>query len=279
MDRLADAFRDAPLGMALVAPGGAFLRVNSTAVPAARPHRGRAAGRAPRPTVVDDDRAWREALRDGGAGSLQIETPHAPPRRAPGRRARERDARARLARRAAVLRLPGPRHDRALRGAGATWPPTRPSSPRPSRSRGWARWEWEIAADRVTWSDELYRIYGVRPTACRAPTAPTSTRSTPTTARASARVIETARDRAPAVEPRLPDRAPRRRAAHDPRARRGRPRRARAARRSSTAPARTSPRAAASRTRCAPPSSSSAAPSTTRRSAWRSSTSTAAGCA
>jgi PAS domain S-box-containing protein len=24
-------------------------------------------------------------------------------------------------------------------------------------------WEWEIAADRVTWSDELYRIYGVRP--------------------------------------------------------------------------------------------------------------------
>ena len=30
MDRLAGAFRDAPLGMALVAPGGAFLRVNST---------------------------------------------------------------------------------------------------------------------------------------------------------------------------------------------------------------------------------------------------------
>jgi two-component system cell cycle sensor histidine kinase/response regulator CckA len=24
-------------------------------------------------------------------------------------------------------------------------------------------WEWEIAADRVTWSDQLYRIYGVRP--------------------------------------------------------------------------------------------------------------------
>ena len=30
MDRLAGAFRDAPLGMALMAPGGAFLRVNST---------------------------------------------------------------------------------------------------------------------------------------------------------------------------------------------------------------------------------------------------------
>jgi len=24
-------------------------------------------------------------------------------------------------------------------------------------------WEWEIASDRVVWSDELYRIYGVRP--------------------------------------------------------------------------------------------------------------------
>jgi two-component system cell cycle sensor histidine kinase/response regulator CckA len=24
-------------------------------------------------------------------------------------------------------------------------------------------WEWELATDRVTWSDELYRIYGVRP--------------------------------------------------------------------------------------------------------------------
>jgi PAS domain S-box-containing protein len=24
-------------------------------------------------------------------------------------------------------------------------------------------WEWEIATDRVTWSDELYRIYGIRP--------------------------------------------------------------------------------------------------------------------
>jgi PAS domain-containing protein len=24
-------------------------------------------------------------------------------------------------------------------------------------------WEWEIATDTVVWSDELYRIYGVRP--------------------------------------------------------------------------------------------------------------------
>ena len=47
-------------------------------------------------------------------------------------------------------------------------------------------WEWEIASDRVTWSDELYRIYGVTADdGARAPTGPTSTRSMPTTAPAS----------------------------------------------------------------------------------------------
>src|SRR5262249_13567280 len=28
---------------------------------------------------------------------------------------------------------------------------------------GLGSWEWDIAADRVSWSDELYRIYGVTP--------------------------------------------------------------------------------------------------------------------
>ena len=28
---------------------------------------------------------------------------------------------------------------------------------------GSARWEWDILADRVTWSDELYRMYGLEP--------------------------------------------------------------------------------------------------------------------
>lgn len=31
-----------------------------------------------------------------------------------------------------------------------------------------ARWEWDIDADRVTWSDELYRIYGLEPREFRA---------------------------------------------------------------------------------------------------------------
>ena len=31
-----------------------------------------------------------------------------------------------------------------------------------------ARWDWDILADRVTWSDELYRIYGLEPREFRA---------------------------------------------------------------------------------------------------------------
>ena len=31
-----------------------------------------------------------------------------------------------------------------------------------------AKWEWDIQADLVTWSDELYRIYGLEPREFRA---------------------------------------------------------------------------------------------------------------
>lgn len=31
-----------------------------------------------------------------------------------------------------------------------------------------ARWEWEIASDRVVWSDALYRMYGLEPREFRA---------------------------------------------------------------------------------------------------------------
>ena len=140
-------------------------------------------------------------------------------------------------------------------------------------------WEWDLASDHVVWSDELYRIYGVRPgPPAAAPTAATSTRSTRTTAPAwrgsSRRRWPSAGDGRWTTGSSGPTR------------RRGWSTRAarscsttRAARRSCAAPPRTSRRAGASRTRCGRPSSSSAAPSTTRRSAWRSSTSTAAGCA
>ncbi|MBI4500466.1 MAG: PAS domain-containing protein [Gemmatimonadetes bacterium] len=34
--------------------------------------------------------------------------------------------------------------------------------------RSTARWDWDILADRVTWSDELYRMYGLEPREFRA---------------------------------------------------------------------------------------------------------------
>ena len=80
MDRLAGAFRDAPLGMALVAPGGAFLRVNSTLC--------RLLGRTEQELlaealadVVEDERV-AQALRDGEAVAADRDA-DAPPRGAP----------------------------------------------------------------------------------------------------------------------------------------------------------------------------------------------------
>ena len=87
MDRLAGAFRDAPLGMALVAPGGAFLRVNSTLC--------RLLGHTEQELlaealadVVEDERV-AQALRDGERLAADRDA-DAPPRRAPGGGARER---------------------------------------------------------------------------------------------------------------------------------------------------------------------------------------------
>ena len=229
MDRLAGAFRDAPLGMALVAPGGAFLRVNSTLCRLLGPHRARAAGRERSPTCVEDERV-AQALRDARAPSLQIETP-----------LRHRDGRPVVALVSATL-------VRDSRGepqyyvcqvldmteryeAQADLAANEAKLAEAQQIARMGSWEWEIASDRVTWSDELYRIYGV--TAGRRSRAPTASYLDKVHADDRARVgarHRDGRDRAPAVEPRLPHRAPRRRAAHDPRARRGRARRARAPR-------------------------------------------------
>jgi PAS domain S-box-containing protein len=39
-----------------------------------------------------------------------------------------------------------------------------PRAPVPST----AQWQWDIGSDRVTWSDELYRLYGLEPREFRA---------------------------------------------------------------------------------------------------------------
>ena len=157
MDRLAGAFRDAPLGMALVAPAGAFLRVNSTLC--------RLLGRTEQellaealPDLVEDERVG-QALRDG-EGSVQIETPM-----------RHRGGRP-------VVALVSLTLVRDLRGepeyyvcqvldmteryeAQADLAANEAKLAEAQQIARMGSWEWEIASDRVTWSDELYRIYGV----------------------------------------------------------------------------------------------------------------------
>ena len=157
MDRLAGAFRDAPLGMALVAPGGAFLRVNSTLC--------RLVGRTEQellaealPDLVEDERV-AHALHAGEA-ALQIETPM---RHREGRR---------------VVALVSATLVRDIRGepqyyvcqvldmteryeAQADLAANEAKLAEAQQIARMGSWEWEIASDRVTWSDELYRIYGV----------------------------------------------------------------------------------------------------------------------
>jgi two-component system cell cycle sensor histidine kinase/response regulator CckA len=159
MDRLAGAFRDAPLGMALVAPGGAFLRVNSTLC--------RLLGNtqeellAERLSDVVDDDGVGDALRDA-APSMQTEAPM-----------RHRDGRPVVALVSLTL-VRDPRGDPQYYvcqvldmteryQAQADLAANEAKLAEAQQIARMGSWEWEIASDRVTWSDELYRIYGVAP--------------------------------------------------------------------------------------------------------------------
>jgi two-component system cell cycle sensor histidine kinase/response regulator CckA len=159
MDRLAGAFRDAPLGMALVAPTGAFLRVNSSLA--------QLVGQTDEyllahglPDVVEHDEV-RRALA-ASAPSLQIET-----------RMRHREGRSVVA--LVSLTLVRDLRDEPQYYVCQVLDMTARYEAQEDLAANEAKlaeaqqiahlgsWEWEIAADRVTWSDELYRIYGVRP--------------------------------------------------------------------------------------------------------------------
>jgi PAS domain-containing protein len=160
--------------------GGAFLRVNSTLC--------RLLGHTEPELLAERCPTRRGRARGAGAAprraSLQIEAPMRHREGRPVVGARERDARARLRGEpqyyvCQVLDMTERYEAQADLAANEA---------KLAEAQQIARmgsWEWEIASDRVTWSDELYRIYGVTPTACRAPTGPTWTRSTPTTAPAS----------------------------------------------------------------------------------------------
>jgi PAS domain S-box-containing protein len=159
MDRLAGAFRDAALGMALVAPDGAFLRVNSTLC--------RLLGRTAEQLLAEglsdvvDDQDVAEALRDA-APSFQTE---APMRHGDGRPVVAlvsltlvRDARGEPEYYVCQVLDMTERYQ-----AQADLAANEAKLAEAQQIARMGSWEWEIARDRVTWSDELYRIYGVAP--------------------------------------------------------------------------------------------------------------------
>jgi PAS domain S-box-containing protein len=159
MDRLAGAFRDAPLGMALVAPSGRFVRVNSTLADLLGVSREELLDRGLHEVVEGD--AVDEALATA-ATSLHVET-----------RMRHRDGRPVVA--LVSLTLVRDLHDEpqyyvcqvldmtARYEAQADVAANEAKLAEAQQIAHMGSWEWEIAADRVTWSDELYRIYGVSP--------------------------------------------------------------------------------------------------------------------
>jgi PAS domain S-box-containing protein len=159
MDRLAGAFRDAPLGMALVGVDGLFLRANSTlcSMLGMRPSELLELSMA---DVADDPRVG-EALR-AASSSLQVET---------GMRHRDGRPVVALVSAALVRNVRGEPQYFVCQVLDMTERYTAQEALATNRAKlaeaqqiaRLGSWEWEIAADRVTWSEELYRIYGVPP--------------------------------------------------------------------------------------------------------------------
>jgi PAS domain S-box-containing protein len=159
MDRLAGAFRDAPLGMALVAPGGAFLRVNSTLCRLLG-HTDEELLAGTLQDVVENDDV-HGALRTA-TPSVQVET-----------RMRHRADQPVVALVSLTL-VRNPR-DEPQYYVCQVLDMTERYEAQEDLAANEAKlaeaqqiahlgsWEWEIAGDRVTLSDELYRIYGLRP--------------------------------------------------------------------------------------------------------------------
>jgi two-component system, cell cycle sensor histidine kinase and response regulator CckA len=157
VDRLADAFRDAPMGMALLAPNGTFLRANETL----RHLVGRSEDQLRREGVGDvvDDPRVAEALA-AAAPSLQLEAPmrHSDGRPVVGHVTLTLVRDERGAPQCYVCQVLDmtERHEAQTRLAA--------NEAKLAEAQQIARlgsWEWEVATDLVTWSDELFRIYGV----------------------------------------------------------------------------------------------------------------------
>jgi PAS domain S-box-containing protein len=159
MDRLAGAFRDAALGMALVSPGGDFLRVNSTLCRLL----GRSADELLGARLFDvvEDGNVEQALAEG-ASALQVET-------------HMRHSAGQPVMALVSLTLVRDLHDAPQYYVCQVLDMTERYEAQRDLAANEAKlaeaqqiahlgsWEWEIATDRVMWSAELYRIYGARP--------------------------------------------------------------------------------------------------------------------
>ncbi len=166
-ERLSEAFRDAPTGMAIVQPDGRFSRVNGALCGLL----GRSAEELLSMSALDLAERREDATRwvtanwsDGEPGSFQLEA-----------RMRTGDDRVVVALVSGTLvRDPAgnPLHylvqwlDVTERIAAQEALAANES--KLAEAQQVARlgsWEWIVDADRVTWSDELYRIHGLRPEA------------------------------------------------------------------------------------------------------------------
>ena len=166
-ERLSEAFRDAPTGMAIIRPDGGFSRVNAALCTLlGRTEEELLASKALELAESPETAAgWMtDHWGDGAPGSFQLEA-----------RMRTGDGRRVVALVSGTLvRDPAgePLHylvqwlDVTERIAAQE--ALAANEAKLAEAQQVARlgsWEWRIDADRVTWSDELYRIHGLRPEA------------------------------------------------------------------------------------------------------------------
>jgi PAS domain S-box-containing protein len=157
VDRFADAFRHAAMGMALLAPNGTFLRANETLCHLV----GRTEDQLRQEGLGDlvDDPRVADALA-AAAPSLQLETPmrHSDGRPVVGlvTLTLVRDERGAPQCYVCQVLDMTERYEAQARLAA--------NEAKLAEAQQIARlgsWEWELGTDQVAWSNELYRIYGV----------------------------------------------------------------------------------------------------------------------
>ncbi len=164
LERLASVFDHSPLGMAVMDADGGLRRVNET-LARMLGRRAEELDGARIQDLVDDPGSRADlslALTPGSRPGFQLET-----------RLTRPDGRAVIVLFSATL-VTNARHE-PLHYICQVLDLTERSEAEAARELNEAKlaeaqqiarlgsWEWEIATDRVTWSDELYRIYGVRP--------------------------------------------------------------------------------------------------------------------